>query len=76
MKQTLSKAVVTIIIACTALYAWNHKQPVLTNVHDNEPHYECNGSSGQAGMTSCGVINNKKPTFGYVKGTCLICIEH
>ena len=32
MKQTLSKAVVTIIIACTALYAWNHKQPVLTNV--------------------------------------------
>lgn len=107
MKQTLSKAVVTIIIACTALYAWNHKQPVLTNVqlqnleaiaageegacirwieqtcyysfseeHDNEPHYECNGSSGQAGMTSCGVINNKKPTFGYIKGTYLICIEH
>ena len=103
----MGKAVVTIIIACTALYAWNHKQPVLTNVqlqnleaiaageegacirwieqtcyysfseeHDNEPHYECNGSSGQAGMTSCGVINNKKPTFGYVKGTCLICIEH
>lgn len=32
MKQTSSKAVVTIIIACTALYAWNHKQPVLTNV--------------------------------------------
>ena len=32
MKQTSSKAVVTIIIACTAFYAWNHRQPVLTNV--------------------------------------------
>ena len=74
MKQTLSKAVVTIIIACTALYAWNHKQPVLTNVQLQN--LEAIAAGEEGACIRCGVINNKKPTFGYVKGTCLICIEH